>query len=1206
MPQNEALPEPGSGAAETNSPRGVAANPATGRIYVSDSFNARINEYTAWGLFVKSWGWDVAPEGAPGDTPTDELEVCGPPQPEATPDPALCQEGDEGTGKGQLARPNGLAIDGAGDIYVVDRQNARVQKFSPAGEFLLMFGGDVNKTKVEEGAPQAQRNICPIAPADVCQAGISGEGPSQLDTTIGDYIAYSAIENTILVGDKGEIQIFNLDGTLKQRIPFEGALGALAGKHVNGLDVDKDGNIYITLDATEDVYKLGPAGEPLSPGKPGASSFEAENPLGVAVDVEGSVYAIDDPGGILGPPRRVVKFSATGEALMPTAAEEEAGELFPDRPPGVGLTVIATNICDGSEVPGNLYVGFFNAGGPPHVSYVDAYGTGPVGCEPPPPRPPDIGEQFATSVGREEATVRALINPWYFQDATYYVEYGTGKCSEGGCPGKAPLSPALLTKKAVNAFIPTAGVILEGLAPATSYRYRFVAQSSGGGPVFGIDPDGGGTLGADFENGLEGTFRTHAVRRRPPCPNDAFRLGSGTDLPDCRAYEIVSPLDKGNADVALGIGRNNIRPRLFELNQSASSGGRFTFSAATAFGDAKTAAFSSQYLADRGTVGWSSNAISPPRTETPVPIITTFSAEFQGFSADLCRSWLRLFSVAPLAPGAVGKYPNLYRRDNCGEPPGYTALTTVKPPNREPEDYAQLLIKGFSEDGSHTIFTAPDALHPDAPTPKGDEVLLYEHTSAGLRFVCYLPNGEPISQACSAGTHAVPGISDFSPLRNAISADGSRIFWTAFSGEKVSNPGRIFVRIDGKETVAVSGAVSPDPAYFWTAADDGSKAIFQFTTGPRKGELYEFDVETETPTLIAKGVEGPMGASEDASRIYFASTEDLDDGGPAAVGDHNLYFYEADSSGGPGGFSFIMALAANEVGTTDSTAPSATQGAATNPVDLLPPMRAARVTPDGLHATFMSSASPTPTGYDNRDAESGKAAPEVYRYDAAAGELLCVSCNPTGARPAAGVMDGALAAARIQGWEANNHAPRVISDDGSRVFFESHEALVPDDANATWDVYQWEEPGKGTCKETSSTFSEQSGGCVDLISSGKSPSRSLFLDADPSGNNIFFGTQSSLVGSDYGLNDVYVARVGGGFPEPKSPPPCEGEACQNPPPPPPVITPASEAFRGPGDETQRKCPKGKRRVVRKGRSICIKKRSSRPHKRRQGSKGARR
>ncbi|HEX8690059.1 MAG TPA: hypothetical protein VF729_07435, partial [Solirubrobacterales bacterium] len=481
-----------------------------------------------------------------------------------------------------------------------------------------------------------------------------------------------------------------------------------------------------------------------------------------------------------------------------------------------------------------------------------------------------------------------------------------------------------------------------------------------------------------------------------------------------------------------------------------------------------------------------------------------------------------------------------------------------------------------------------------APTlPAEFERLLYEHTPEGLRFVCYLPNGAPSPEACAPGTGAAS-------LRNAISADGHRIFWTAFSGSlgggnEPGAPGQIYLRSGGSETIAISRAVAEDPAWYWTAADDGSKAIFAFDSGPFKDHLYEFDVKTEEAHLIAKGVEGPMGASEDASRIYFVSNEDLDDTGPAAEGAHNLYLYEADPGGGS--FTFVMTLADGDVGGTSG---------APGPVDVAPDQRAARVTPDGLHVTF-SAVAPPPSGYDNRDVQNGVFTQEVYRYDAKEGQLRCVSCNPTGARPMGRELDiDFWAVARIQGWEELQHAPRVISDDGSRVFFESLEALVPRDTNGTWDVYQWEEPGKGSCREEDSSFGEAAGGCVDLISSGEDSAKSTFLDADPSGDSVFIGTQSSLVDIDYGLNDVYVARVGGGFPEPPPQPECEGEACQSPAPAPLPQTPASSTYRGPGNVGKarpRRCKRGARKVRRGGKVRCVKrKRGSRASEARRASR----
>src|ERR1041384_756094 len=90
----------GTGAGQCTGPRGIATNATSGHVYVAEVNNRRISEFTAWGEFVKAWGWNVAPDGAPGDTMSDQFEICT----------ASCQAGSQATaasaGAGQLS--NGL------------------------------------------------------------------------------------------------------------------------------------------------------------------------------------------------------------------------------------------------------------------------------------------------------------------------------------------------------------------------------------------------------------------------------------------------------------------------------------------------------------------------------------------------------------------------------------------------------------------------------------------------------------------------------------------------------------------------------------------------------------------------------------------------------------------------------------------------------------------------------------------------------------------------------------------------------------------------------------------------------------------------------------------------------------------------------------------------------------------------------------------
>jgi hypothetical protein len=245
----------------------------------------------------------------------------------------------------------------------------------------------------------------------------------------------------------------------------------------------------------------------------------------------------------------------------------------------------------------------------------------------------------------------------------------------------------------------------------------------------------------------------------------------------------------------------------------------------------------------------------------------------------------------------------------------------------------------------------------------------------------------------------------------------------------------------------------------------------------------------------------------------------------------------------------------------------------------------ARVTGDGEQAVFMSRA--PLSGNDNADEQSGNSAAEVFRYDATTDELNCLSCIRSGARPTARMTVSSTpywAASRIPGWEYSNHESRVLSADGSRVFFESFNPLVLADTNGKTDVYQWQQVGTGECEEADSSFDPKAGGCVSLISSGTAAKDTRFVDASASGDDVFIETPQSLLSTDPdNLVDIYDARVEGGFAALVSPLPCEGDACQgNPAAAPSAPAPATSVFSGPGnqgrDRTQARKP-----CARKGR-----------------------
>jgi DNA-binding beta-propeller fold protein YncE len=1101
--------EYGSGAGQLEGPVGIATNPNTGDVYVADRAENRVEEFSPWGNFIKAFGWGVA------DGASNELQTCT----------DTCFAGLPGNGAGQFNDPIGITVDSSGDVFVfelvpVKHEHegilARVQKFDSAGRFLLMFGGEVDRTSHENVCTKAQ-----LEGGDVCGPGTSGDADGQFEieesfAKNGNSIA-SGPADDIYVADRNRIQLFESDGVYKSQIPLPGPGSGNPGS----LTVDSAGDIYfvfahlpIFLEGVTPkdphVYELSPDGSLLS-------TLEVDYPGPVAVGPQGNVYVVEGEQQNLGD-AKILEFDASGSEVATFDEVERLASGFP--------TVTLEGL--GVNPVGDLYV--TAAGQGDSTSYISAFGPPPVQFEPPPTVPPTITDEYAASVSPDNAVLKAVINPHFWEDTTYRVEYGKEDCGVAACASQPVAPGSKLTTKVVNAAVLSGGVFLSNLEPGTTYHYRFVSESGGGGPVVGA----------------ERTFTTFAEPARPDtgCANQAFRTGPSAFLPDCRAFELVSPIDKDNGDV---LALPNVTGFSGELDQSAPSGEAVTYTSYRAYGGAQSAPYDSQYIATRDSEsGWSSEAIDPPRGALFDDAF--FGNEYEAFTPDLSNAWLFPEAEPSLAPGAVQGFPNLYRRDDLsGE---YEALTTVRPPHLEPEKF-QPELQGAATDGSCAVFRVDDTLTPEASSTPGIEQT-YESCKGALSLVSTLPGGSAYDGSSSAGT-ADQFANYGAGVDHAVSADGSRVYWSTTNSGAGEGPGKLYLHVAGGETVKVSETVSTKAARFWDASPDGEKALFTVTEGPIAGNLYEFDLAEETTKLIAGKVDGLLGASEDLSYVYFVSAEALD--GAAKAGGANLYVSHE------GAISFIAALSSAD--TTSPDTPSA--------INTQPTLHAARVTPDGLHIAFVSTTSVT--GYDNADVATGKPDSEVYTYTVGQPGPACVSCLPTGARPdgrevETGPSRPLATAASIPVWETQLYAPNVLSSDGSRLFFDSYEALVPRDTNGHEDVYEWEaaSDGEECTKLGAELFSASNGGCLSLISSGTSPTDSQFVDTSATGGDVFFTTEASLVLQDTGLVDLYDARVGGGFPPPRNEPAaCEGEACEGAVVAPFDPTPASALFSGPGD-----------------------------------------
>jgi hypothetical protein len=871
---------------------------------------------------------------------------------------------------------------------------------------------------------------------------------------------------------------------------------------------------------------------------------------------------------------------------------------------------------------------------------------------------PGLHGVFASEVASTAATLGATINPRSLP-TSYYFQYvdpaGEGVASTAACPptgsAKCPTLPATPEALGSAPGDQTVTQRLQGLSPSHEYHYRVVVVSEPPG-----EP-------AETFAEADKTFTT-----QPPA--------SGFALPDGRQWELVTPPDKHGATP---------RERSNGVTQASVSGDAITYQTtkpieegAPGYGDVVE-----QVLSVRGKGGWESQDISAPHGE-PSENSAGEGQEYRTFSEDLSSALVEPFgeftSLKPdVFPPDTERTPYLRHDLTCVSIPStcYEPLLTEAPGYADVPAGTHFGVPGGGalKGGWEVKAATPELTHvilgefaAGSQTPLKDGApsqSLYEWSASAplgegqLQLVSVLPDGTPTSGIISQTGGQARGND-----ARAVSEDGARVVWTQEGGEgglylTDMSLGRS-VRLDVPEAECLAkkecggGQVTP---IFQTMDNGGSRVFFsdrqQLLSGAGTGEnLYEcaIVVEAGAPRCelhdVAPGAgllgETIVGASEDGNYVYFVSNNAVGDGvGHGAVNGNcngdttksewqratpvtacNLYMVHYAGAAGWEPPALVGVLSGDDA-----------------PAWAIFEKKPARVSPDGRWLAFMSNRSLT--GYDNRDAHSGKPDEEVFLYHAGSGSqppgLVCASCDPTGARPTGFEVgfpylsrlatseewtEEAWLAGAIPGWTGYDlgtslYQSRYLSDSG-RLFFNSSDALVPQDINNQVDVYEFEPantaaepPPNDSCTTGSSTYNSATGGCVDLISSGTSHQESGFYDASASGDDVFFLTNESLVAQDPGgARSIYDAHVCGaeGVPCTQTaavPPQCTtADACRAAPAPQPGIfgAPSSATFSGPGNlagglesnpvkKVTKKTLKCKRGFVKSKHNKCIRNKS---------------
>ena len=616
---------------------------------------------------------------------------------------------------------------------------------------------------------------------------------------------------------------------------------------------------------------------------------------------------------------------------------------------------------------------------------------------------PEVSEEAATQVTGQSAKLQALLNPGGAQ-ATYTFQYGTS----GEYGSSAPLPDAPAGSAITN--VPVA-VLIEGLAPATTYHYRLMASSE-------CEP------------------AAHpGVRCETPGPDRTFTTqapASGSHLIDGRGWEMVSPPDKHGAALEAIANEGGVI-------QAAENGSAITYiakSPVTANPEGNRSLAEQQLLATRTSSGWSTQAIATAHEAVSGLRVGTLS-EYMLFSPDLSAGLVEPEGRTPLSPlmgspltsertvylrGSDGSYTPLVYPGNV---PEGTEFGDKEEGGRggKLETQTGVEFAGASPDLTHVVVSAPQSLVEGFET--GGLEALYEWSGGVLTPVSILPGGT----SADAEEGARLGVKNIL-VRNAVSADGSRVFFQAARPE-----GHLYVRdvpreesvqLDAPEAGASGGegraiyedaSSNGDRAFF----TDGSRLTTDATSSEETPDLYmcevgavaagELDCSHHLKDLsvgfggqAADVLGAVLGVSENGASVFFVANGVLSNGGVAVAGavPGNCEESEAGSLASPAqscnlymwreGVVSLVAVLSNR--------DSLDWQAGVNHERLRE--LTSRVSGNGQWLAFMSRR--PLTGFDNRDARSGEPDEEVFEFDAATGRLVCASCDPSGARPT-GVLE---------------------------------------------------------------------------------------------------------------------------------------------------------------------------------------------------------
>jgi hypothetical protein len=1171
---------------------GLAVDESTHDVLVADTGNRRIDVFSASGSFVRAWGWGVATGAA-------ELQVCT----------SACLSGLSGSSPGEFEKPLFVAVDNdpsspsLGDVYVGDIGDHLVTKFDGEGHLISSWGNNGENASHEHVEPNGQLNGETVPSRNeffFTFFGMAVDASGNLwvyddnqnlfeFAQSGVFTSLCAVRNVGGPGagmavESGPPYLLDSFGHVR-RVP-EGKCTEPAevtsGPHLaNGLAFDPETkDLYV--DAQGEFIEDFPAAcvaSGLNCVSGGVFGEEALSGGGASLGVDaqtGDVFVANAAAG------QIDAFAVSIEAESSPASEIATGEATlrgSVNPFGTELTSCtfeygATEAyghvapCEESlssigkgtaDVEVQARVSGLVGGSGYHYRLHVSNATSSVnGADERFETVPlaHVLEVFAAEVTASTAVLTALVNPENVSNTAYQFEYGPcetfAKCATEPYPSKAPANEVPLGG---NTPLKVTQAV-SGLTAGVTYHFRIAVKGANG-----TSPS------------PEGTFVF-----QPPAPSCArARPQAGSDgLPDCRAYELVTPTQKNGALVY-----NALNPTPPAISDDGSRVLAITIQcfASPESCTAVRQAEGTLYAFERAAGGWTTRSLAPPASFTGISLISYRAGNLDALygappaEAQPEEFWIRQLDGTLSAIGPIKELPGFAVANvgtsaplvatsdfkhiayNAGErlwsfepPPaeassngiyeypgvgGHPALTDVTG-ERGSTDMIGLcgatlggqkqnrdVYNTMSSDGRSIIFdVAPcsggSGKNSNVPVPAHTVYEREEHKDGTMATVKVSARGTPCGSQCQQSPAG-------DALYEGASEDGSRVFFT--STQRLT---------DEASEDSRSGESAYTSGCFETAADTSGCNLYLWTCPDHcENEAAQHLVDVSAGDSSGSGpqVQGVMAVSPDGSSVYFVAHGRLTGANQAGrsptPGADNLYVYGPNAQG-EARLAFIGTMAR-----TDEAQWS--RG-----------VRYPNVTPDGRFLVFTSHRALT------SDVTREEGPTQIYRYDAIAEELVRVSIGEQGFNDNgnAGVTG---ADATIQesyvGFKVGGRPDPTMSDDGRFVFFSSPVGLTPGALNdehvignskvLAQNVYEWEAPG--TKVSEGAAACEEPEGCVWLISDGrdktegslnhKNETAVQLLGSDATGRNVFFETMDQLVAGDQDAQiDFYDVRVDGGFP----------------------------------------------------------------------------